>query len=178
MLKMMNKPMAEPSEICTCRGRERGWTELPTLAAAADSIDPEILVQAFDNDALERAQPRPLAATLRPRLRRLVPDTQLLNRRAAGESLRILASDYDVSHSTLVRFFARPGIKRQPRQTVQELRAKRRARPARSLSRGNPSRRGSYTSDPRRAGAQRPDHEDATEGEIARKVNQQHLVVH
>jgi hypothetical protein len=98
-------------------------TELPTLEAATDSIDPEILVQAFDNDALERAQPRPLAATLRPRLRRLVPDTHLLHRRAAGESLRMLASDYDVVHSTLVRFFARPEIKQQLRQTVQELRA-------------------------------------------------------
>jgi hypothetical protein len=59
-------------------------TELPTLEVAAGSIDPELLAQAFDNDALERAQPQPLALTGRPRLRRLVPDTQLLRRRAAG----------------------------------------------------------------------------------------------
>jgi hypothetical protein len=106
-------------------------TELPTLEAAADSIDPEILIQAFDNDALERAQPEPLAATLQPRLRGLVPDTQLLRRRAAGEPLRMLASDYDVVHTTLARFFARPEIKQELRHTVQELRAERRARTAR-----------------------------------------------
>jgi hypothetical protein len=109
-------------------------TELPTLEAAADSIDSEILVQAFDNDALERAQPQLLAATLRPRLRRLVPDTQLLRRRAAGEPLRMRASDYAVAHTTLARFFARPEIEQQLRQTVQESRAERRARP-RTLSR-------------------------------------------
>lgn len=106
-------------------------TELPTLEAAADSIDPEILIRAFDNDALERARPQPLAAMLRPTPRWLVPDTQLLRRRAAGESLRTLASDYDVVHSTLVRFFARPEIKQELRQTVQELRAERRTRTAR-----------------------------------------------
>ena len=109
-------------------------TELPTLEAAADSIDPEILIKAFDNDALERGQPQPLAATLRPRLRKLVPDTHLLRRRAAGEPLRMLASDYAVAHTTLARFFARPEIKQQLRQTVQELRVERRARTARSSS--------------------------------------------
>ena len=108
-------------------------TELPTLDAAADSIDPEILVRAFDNDAFERVQPRPLGLTLRPRLRRLVPDTQLLRRRAAGESFRMLASDYAVDHATLTRFFARPEIKQQLRQTVQELRAERRPRRAPSV---------------------------------------------
>jgi hypothetical protein len=106
-------------------------TELPTLEVAAGSIDPELLAQAFDNDALERAQPQPLALTGRPRLRRLVPDTQLLRRRAAGEPLWMLASEYDVAHTTLARFLARPEIKRQLRQTVQELRAERRARTVR-----------------------------------------------
>jgi hypothetical protein len=111
-------------------------TELPTLEAAADSIDPELLAQAFENDALERAEPQPLALTPRPRLRRLVADTQLFRRRAAGESLRMLASDYDVAHTTLARFFVRPEIKQQLRQTVQELRAERRARtPRRSPTR-------------------------------------------
>jgi hypothetical protein len=85
-------------------------TELPTLEAAAGSIDPELLARAFDNDALERAQPQPLALTRRPRPRRLVTDTQLLRRRAAWEPLRMLASDYDVAHTTLARFFARPEI--------------------------------------------------------------------
>jgi hypothetical protein len=118
-------------------------TELPTLEAAANSIDPEILIKAFDNDALERAQPQPLAATLRPRLRRLVPDTHLLRRRAAGEPLRMLASDYAVAHTTLARFFARPEIKQQLRRTVQELRAEPRARTARRspIRRQPPKRR-------------------------------------
>jgi hypothetical protein len=106
-------------------------TELPTLQAAAASIDPELLKQAFDNDALARAQVRPLALTPQPRLRRLAADTQLLRRRAAGEPLRALAQDYGVAHSTLVRFFAQAEVKRQLRQTVQELRDERRARAAR-----------------------------------------------
>jgi hypothetical protein len=115
-------------------------TELPTLEIAADSIDPELLAQAFDNDALARAQPRPLVLTHRPRLRWLVPDTQLLRRRATGEPLRMLASDYDVAHTTLARFFARPEIRQQLRQTVEELRAERRARTARRSPRANASR--------------------------------------
>jgi hypothetical protein len=106
-------------------------TELPTLQAAANSIDPELLTQAFDNDALARAEPRLLALTFLPRLRRLVADTQLLRRYAAGEPLRALAADYDVAHTTLVRFFARPEIERELRHTVQELRAERRVRTAR-----------------------------------------------
>ena len=40
----------------------------------------------------------------------------------------MLASDYAVDHATLTRFFARPEIKQQLRQTVQELRAERRPR--------------------------------------------------
>jgi len=106
-------------------------TELPTLQAAADSLDPVLLKQAFDNDALARAQVRPLALTHHPRLRRLAADTQLLRRRAAGEPLRALAQDYGVAHSTLVRFFAQAEVKRKLRQTVQELRDERRARAAR-----------------------------------------------
>ena len=54
----------------------------------------------------------------RRRLRRLVPDPALFRRRAAGETLRQLAADYSVSHTTLGRFLpgrrlaascARPG---------------------------------------------------------------------
>jgi hypothetical protein len=121
-------------------------TELPTLEAAADSIDPELLTQAFDNDALERAQPQPLVLTRRPRLRRLVPDTQLLRCRAAGEPLRTLASEYDVAHTTLARFLARPEIKKQLRQTMPELRDERRAHRARRPPPDNPSRNGTYAS--------------------------------
>jgi len=106
-------------------------TELPTLESAADQIDPVILAQIFDNQALERAQHQPLMLTWRPRLRRLVPDSQLLRRRANGEPLRTLAPDYAVAHSTLARFFAQPKIKHQLRETAQQLRAERRAGPAR-----------------------------------------------
>jgi len=37
------------------------------------------------------------------RLRTLVPDAELIRRRAAGEPLRELASDYEVAHTTLGR---------------------------------------------------------------------------
>jgi len=98
-------------------------TQLPTLEHLATQIDPVILTRAFDNDAHEQAQPRPL--TRGPRPRRLVPDAQLLRRRGAGEPLRTLARDYHVAHTTLGRFFARPEIKQQVRQTRQQLRAER-----------------------------------------------------
>ena len=42
------------------------------------------------------------------RLRRLVPDLALYERRAAGESLRSLAPDYEVVHSTLFGISASP----------------------------------------------------------------------
>jgi hypothetical protein len=112
-------------------------TELPALDTAAELIDPVLLAQAFDNDALERAK-LPLMLTCRPRLRRLVPDAKLFRRRAVGESLRSLASDYDVAHSTLARFFAQPEVKQQLRQTVQQLRAERRARAARHFAKRRP----------------------------------------
>lgn len=102
-------------------------TELPTLESAAAQIDPVILARAFDNDLLERAQPQPVVLG-RPRLRRLVSDSELLRRRASGEPLRALASDYGVAHTTLARFFARSEIKRQLRETSQQLRAERRSR--------------------------------------------------
>jgi hypothetical protein len=41
-------------------------------------------------------------------LRRLVPDEALFDRRVAGESLRVLARDYGVVHTTLGDFFRRP----------------------------------------------------------------------
>ena len=53
-------------------------------------IDPVILVRAFDNDAAAPATREPNRA----RLRRLVPDRELLRRRAQGETLRPLAADY------------------------------------------------------------------------------------
>lgn len=66
------------------------------------------------------------------RLRRLAPDTELIRRRAAGEPLRELATDYGVSHTTLGRFFERPDVARQLRQAGQQLRAEKRALAART----------------------------------------------
>jgi len=100
-------------------------TDLRTLDNVARLIDPVIVTHAFDNDLLEQARPSPLALKRRPRLRRLVPDAQLLRRRAAGQPLRALASDYNVAHTTLSRYFARP--KQQLRQTLQQLRKQQRA---------------------------------------------------
>ena len=80
-------------------------------------VDPAILVRAFDHDAAASAN---LAE--RARLRRLVPDRELLKRRAAGEPLRRLAADYQVAHTTLSRWFARPEIARQLPATAKQLR--------------------------------------------------------
>jgi lambda repressor-like predicted transcriptional regulator len=44
------------------------------------------------------------------RLRRLEPDAALIRRRAAGESLRALALDYGVAHTTLARYFQRNDV--------------------------------------------------------------------
>ena len=64
----------------------------------------------------------------RRRLRKLVPDAELIRRRAAGEPLRELASDYDdVAHTTLGRYFKRPEVAKQ-------LRAEQRAAAARRLA--------------------------------------------
>jgi len=80
-------------------------------------IDPAILVRAFDNEAAAAAAAEPE----RDRLRRLVPDHQLLCRRAAGEPLRRLAGEYGVAHTTLGRWFARPAVARQLRDLGRRL---------------------------------------------------------
>jgi hypothetical protein len=59
----------------------------------------------------------------RPRLRGLVPDQELIRRRAAGEPLRQLASDYEVAHTTLGRYFERPEVAKQIKQAAKQLRA-------------------------------------------------------
>lgn len=50
-----------------------------------------------------------------------------MRRRAADEPFRKLARDYDVSHTTLSRFFERPDVAAQLRQARKELRAAERA---------------------------------------------------
>ena len=61
------------------------------------------------------------------RLRRLVPDAELIRRRAAGEPLRALESDYGVSHTTLMRYFQRPDVAKQITHAARQLRAEERA---------------------------------------------------
>ena len=65
------------------------------------------------------------------RLRRLEPDAELIRRRAAGETLREIAPDYAVAHTTLSRYFARPEVAKQLKQAGQLLRAEQRAAEAR-----------------------------------------------
>jgi len=60
-------------------------------------------------------------------LRKLVPDAALIRRRAGGESLRSLASDYGVTHTTLRDYFARPEVAREIKQVEKQLRAEQRA---------------------------------------------------
>jgi hypothetical protein len=73
-------------------------------------------------------QVKPAAKTKRRRqLRRLATNQELIRRRAAGESLRELASDYDVAHTTLGRYFERPEVAKKLRQAAKQLRAEQRA---------------------------------------------------
>jgi hypothetical protein len=61
------------------------------------------------------------------RLRKLVPDDALFRRRAPAESLRSLAPDYRVAHTTLVDHFKRPEAARALREAENQLRGERRA---------------------------------------------------
>jgi lambda repressor-like predicted transcriptional regulator len=86
-------------------------TRLQTRDNVLRLVEPAILVRAFANDEAARATAPPD----RSRLRRLVPDAELVRRRAAGEPLRRLARDYGVAHTTLARWFARPEVAGQLR---------------------------------------------------------------
>jgi hypothetical protein len=105
-------------------------TGLRTLENLVRRIDPAILVRAYDNDADARTATPPD----RSGLRRLSPDVALMHRRIAGEPLRRLARDYDVSHTTLGRWFARPSVARQmdglQRRRRPRVKAKAGGRPA------------------------------------------------
>jgi hypothetical protein len=59
--------------------------------------------------------------------RRLVHDADLVRRRAAGESLRTVAADYGVAHTTLSRYFARKDVAAQLRAARRALQAEGRA---------------------------------------------------
>jgi hypothetical protein len=92
-------------------------TGLRTRENVLRLIDPTILVRAFDNEAAAAACAEPE----RDRLRRLQPDHELVRRRAAGEPLRRLAAEYGVAHTTLGRWFARPGVARQLRELARRV---------------------------------------------------------
>ena len=96
-------------------------TDLRTRENVFRSINPAILVLAFAHDAAAAAGAEPN----RDRLRRLLPDPALIRRRAAGETLRPLARDYQVAHTTLARYFRRPEVARQLRNTHRLGRASR-----------------------------------------------------
>jgi hypothetical protein len=85
-------------------------------------IDAQIMRRALANDTKFPSNARPDAR----RLRRLVPDSELIRRGAAKEPLRSIAADYGVSHTTILRYFKGPAVAKQL------LRAKRR----RDLPRG------------------------------------------
>jgi hypothetical protein len=61
-----------------------------------------------------------------PKLRRLVPDEALFRRRAGDEPLRELARDYDVQHTTLSRYFARPEAARELKRVKRLIQAEQR----------------------------------------------------
>jgi hypothetical protein len=81
----------------------------------------------FERPEVAKQVKRVAKTKRRPRLPRLVPDQELIRRRAAGEPLRELACDYDVAHTTLGRYFEQPEVAKQ-------LRAEQRAAAARRLA--------------------------------------------
>jgi hypothetical protein len=81
-------------------------TGLRTLENVFRNIDPQIMRGAVANDD-DRPDVR--------RLRRLAPDHELMRRRAAGETLRSIAADYDVSHTSLSRYYNRSEVAKQLR---------------------------------------------------------------
>jgi hypothetical protein len=94
-------------------------TGLRTLENVLRNIDPQIIRAALETDA-------DLATNISPDdrgLRRLLPNSELIRRRAAGESLRSIAADYNVCHTTLSRYYNRPKVAKQ-------LHAQRRRRPS------------------------------------------------
>jgi hypothetical protein len=78
-------------------------------------------------DGVFRGRARIGAMRRRRRLRRLVPDSELIRRRAAGESLRELESDYGLVHTTLGDYFQRPEVMQELREAARQLRLAERA---------------------------------------------------
>lgn len=76
---------------------------------ALSNIDFQLMGRALANDTKFPSNARPDAS----RLRRLVPDSELIRRGAAKEPLRSIAADYGVSHTTILRYFRRPAVAKQ-----------------------------------------------------------------
>jgi hypothetical protein len=84
-------------------------TGLRTRENVLRNIDPQIMRRALANDTKFPSNPRPDDR----RLRRLVPDSELIRRGATTEPRRSIAADYGVSHTTILRYFNRPTVAKQ-----------------------------------------------------------------
>jgi hypothetical protein len=76
---------------------------------ALRNIDAQLMRRALANDTKFPSNTRPDDRGLR----RLVPDSELIRRRAAKEPLRSIAPDYGVHHTTVLRYFKRPELAKQ-----------------------------------------------------------------
>jgi hypothetical protein len=76
---------------------------------ALRNIDPQIMRRALANDTRFPSNAR----TSDRGLRRLVPGSELIRRGAAKETLRSIAADYGVCHTTILRYFKRPEVSKQ-----------------------------------------------------------------
>jgi hypothetical protein len=73
------------------------------------NIDAQVMRRALANDTRFPSNARPSDRGLR----RLVPDSELVRRGAAKETLRSIAADYGVCHTTILRYLERPEVSRQ-----------------------------------------------------------------
>jgi transposase len=73
------------------------------------NIDGQVMRRALANDTRFPSNARPNDRGLR----RLVPDSELIRRGATTETLRSIAADYGVSHTTILRYFKRPEVSKQ-----------------------------------------------------------------
>ena len=89
--------------------------EFPQLVRAYPVLGLVTLLPLVRQWCVQR-QAKILGVKRQRRLRRLVPDRELIRRKAADEPLRQLALDYDVSHTTLGRFFKRPEVAKELKQ--------------------------------------------------------------
>jgi hypothetical protein len=84
-------------------------TGLRSRESVLRGIDAQIMRRALMNDTRFPSNARPDYR----RLRRLVPDSELIRRGATTETLRSIAADYGVSHTTILHYFKRPEVSKQ-----------------------------------------------------------------